>query len=388
MGRCRLCGRSSKTISSWLGVCRDCLLSRPRDALRLVWRKRRLWRVSLGLPPEPPRGPGGVTCKICVNECMIPEGGLGYCGVWRNRGGRLEPVGGRHGLVAYTYLDPLPTNCVATPVCPAATGRGYPEYTDTLGPEYGYYNHAVFMGGCPLDCAFCQNPEHKQMVAGGKPSRTKTIEELVEEALDPRVRCVCFFGGDPTPHAPLLVTAARRIIEEACRRGQRFKRICWETDGLAGPGLIKAMARVSLVSGGIVKIDWKAWTPSIYEALTGTPGEKAVERLRENTRILSVMARERSEPPLLVVSTLLVPGYVTPSEVHAIASYLATLDPTPPMVLLAFYPTHRMPDMPTTSRDHMEKAVEAARKAGVREVYVGNEWLLSDAYTCDWDRCG
>ncbi|WP_460124483.1 radical SAM protein [Stetteria hydrogenophila] len=394
MGRCAVCGRESRLVSSWLGVCAECLRRRPGEALERVRRVRRLWRSRLGLPGDPPRAGGsGARCALCVNECVIPDGGVGYCGVWRARGGRLEHVAGPGRILGFTYLDPLPTNCVATPVCPAATGRGYPEYTDTEGPEYGYYNLAVFLGGCPLDCAFCQNWEHKLMVARARPPSLEgvpstavprrtvmTVEELVEEALDPRVRCVCYFGGDPTPQAGILVAASRRILREARRRGQAFKRICWETDGLAHPRLMREMARVSLESGGVVKIDWKAWTPSIYEALTGVDGWRAVERLKANTRLVAEMGRERGDPPLLVVSTLLVPGYVGPGEVYRIASYLASIDPGIPMVLLAFHPDHRMPDLPTTSVDHAEKALEAARRAGLREVYLGNEWLLKPSY--------
>jgi len=388
MGRCVLCGRRHRLVSSWLGVCARCLRERPEEALGVVRARRRRWRLDHGLPPEPPRD-GGVPCRLCVNECRIPVGGRGYCGVWVNRGGRLEPLAGHGRLIGFTYLDPLPTNCVATPVCPAATSRGYPRYTDTPGPEYGYYNLAVFMGGCPLDCAFCQNPEHKSMVAWGRVGgrHVMTIDGLVREALNPRVRCVCYFGGDPTPQAPMLVAASRRILEEARARGQAFKRICWETDGLENPAVMREMARVSLESGGIVKIDWKAWTPSIYEALTGVDGAKAIGRLKENTRIAAELAGKRPDPPLLVVSVLLVPGYVGPSEVYGIASYLAQLDPKPPMVLLAFHPDHRMPDLPTTSRDHALKALEAARSAGIDEVYLGNEWLLRENYRVEdwWD---
>ncbi len=402
MGKCRVCGRESRLVSSWLGVCAECLRKRSGEALGRVRRVRRLWRARLGLPGDPPRASGkAAQCKLCVNECVIPDGGSGYCGVWRGKNGRLEHVAGPGGLLGFTYLDPLPTNCVATPVCPAATGRGYPGYTDTRGPEYGYYNLAVFMGGCPLDCAFCQNWEHKLMVAGGSPAGlegipptkaqywrgTMSVDQLVWEALDDRVRCVCYFGGDPTPQAGILVAASRRMVRESREMGQRFKRICWETDGLANPRLMREMARVSLESGGIVKIDWKAWTPAIYEALTGVDGVKALERLRENARIVAEMGRERRDPPLLVVSTLLVPGYVGPGEVYRIARYLASLDPGIPMVLLAFHPDHRMPDLPTTSADHAEKALEAAYKAGLREVYLGNEWLLRPHYNVEpwWD---
>ncbi len=382
MGRCVLCGRQGPTVSSALGVCRNCLLEKPSEALAVARRAHEEWRRLHGLPATPPRSPGGTPCRICVNECVIPRGGRGYCGVWVNRGGRLEPVAGRGRLAVYTYLDPLPTNCVATPVCPAATSEGYPVYTRTRGPEYGFYNLAVFLAGCPLDCLFCQNWEHKTLVSRGavEPRYVMSVEELVERAMDPRVTCICYFGGDPTPHAPLLIEASRRILEEARKRGQWPKRICWETDGLAHPSIVKAMARLSLESGGIVKIDWKAWTPSVYEALTGVDGERAVERLKTNTRIVAGMAGERPSPPLLVVSVLLVPGYVTPEEVEKIAGYVAGIDPGTPMVLLAFHPDHRMKDLPPTSKRHAVEALRAARRAGLKRVFLGNEWLLGDYY--------
>ncbi len=402
MGKCRLCGRESRLVPSWLGVCAECLRRRPSEALTRVRRARGFWRTRLGLPGETPRTRGRtVKCRICVNECSVPEGGVGYCGVWRVRNGRLEHVAGPGMVVGFTYLDPLPTNCVSTPVCPAATERGFPVYTDTKGPEHGYYNLAVFMGGCPLDCAFCQNWEHKLMVADKLPEglsgfpetklgywkRVMSLEDLVDEALNDSVRCVCYFGGDPTPQAGILVAASRRVLRKARESGQAFKRICWETDGLVNSRIMREMARVSLESGGIVKVDWKAWTPSIYEALTGVEGERGLARLRGNVRLVAEMGRERRDPPLLVVSTLLVPGYVGPGEVYRIARYLASIDPSIPMVLLAFHPDHRMPDLPTTSVDHAEKALKAAYRAGLREVYLGNEWLLRPHYKVEpwWD---
>ena len=399
MARCRLCGRESKLVSSWLGVCSHCLREKPGEALELVRRTRRKWRLRLGLTPQPPKDTLAkkVKCQICVNECEIPEGGSGYCGIWRVKDGKLQHIAGSGKLLGFTYLDPLPTNCVSTPVCPAATSRGYPDYTDTMGPEYGYYNLAVFMGGCPLDCAFCQNWEHKLMVLEdevGVPQdiststvkswrRTMDVNQLVQESLDEKVRCVCYFGGDPTPQAGLLVAASKRIVRLARYSGQRFKRICWETDGLVNPVIMREMAKLSLETGGIVKIDWKAWSPSIYEALTGVDGERAVERLKLNARIVARLGTRRRDPPLLVVSILLVPGYVGPGEVYNIASYLASLDKNIPLVLLAFHPDYKMLDLPTTSIHHAEKAVEAARKAGIDEVYLGNKWLLRHNYVVE-----
>jgi pyruvate formate lyase activating enzyme len=202
---------------------------------------------------------------------------------------------------------------------------------------------------------------------------------LVRVALHGRVPCVCYFGGDPGPHVVYALRASRRIVKETRRMGI-VKRICWETNGLVNEAIMREMARVSLVSGGIVKIDWKAWSPPVYQALTEVDSWKAVERVRRNVKIITETARERREIPLLVISTLLVPGYVDAEEVHHIAEYIATLDAETPLVLLAFHPTHLLQDLPPTSRRHAQEAIKAAREAGLRRVYVGNEWLLKDYY--------
>ncbi len=355
---CPYCGRPASVS---VGACYECV---KKGKLEYAMETHRRIRLNLGLPPSPPRG--GLRCSTCINECEIPRGGVGYCGIWRNEG-HLKA-----SLKYYAYLDPLPTNCVATPVCPAATERGFPTFTDTVGPEYGYFNLAVFAYGCTLDCLFCQNWEHKTKLFEVKEGNE---EELIRMALDEEVRCICFFGGDPTPQALHFIRISREIL----RRKVGIKRICWETNGLANERIIRLMADLSLKSGGIVKIDWKAWNPRVYQALTGVDGEKALRALKRNTRIVAEMGKEREEPPLLVVSVLLVPLYVTLEEVEGIAKYVASLPSNVPMVLLAFYPSWFLRDLPTTSRKHMEEAIKVAKEAGVREVYPANEWLLSDA---------
>ncbi|WP_238565068.1 radical SAM protein [Thermococcus litoralis] len=301
-----------------------------------------------------------------MNECKIPEGSSGYCGIMWNRKGKLVPITGSFDKAyLHWYLDPHPTNCVARPVCPEKEHRGF-------------YNLAVFFAGCNLDCLFCQNIEHKYMIKNGSIDPFEGVvmssKELADIAMRSRVSCVCYFGGDPTPHSPYAIKASREILKRAEKVGA-IKRICWETNGLENPNIMREMARISLESGGIVKIDWKAYSPSIYEALTGVNGRKALQRIKENIRIIVAMD-ERKEPPLLVVSTLVVPHYIDGKEVGGISRYLAQLNPDIPYVLLAFAPQHLMHDVPTTSKRQMERAYTIARREGLKRVFIGNLWLL------------
>ena len=361
MGRCLICGKSSPFISDSLGACLDCI--RRGEALDLVKIRRAVWRKDMGLPPSLPDR--GIRCNLCSNQCRIAD--RGFCGVIERRGNKLEPVTGSWRVaIGYYYLDPLPTNCVANKVCPASTCRGFPEYTKVCGPEVGYYNLAVFYGACNLDCFFCQNMEHKRMAVRGGP--LMTVEELVKEALRPEVTCICYFGGDPAPWSPHSLAVAREVLSK------KRVRVCWETNGLENTRIFRKMMEVAVKSGGLVKVDLKAWNPLVYEALTGVRGpERALKNLKEGAKWFKV----RSDPPPLVVSTLLVPGYVDCDEVKAIAEYLSSLDERIPYVLLAFYPHFMANDLPSTPK---KMALDCLReiKPLLNEVYLENAWLLSD----------
>ncbi|QOR95113.1 radical SAM protein [Thermosphaera chiliense] len=381
MGSCKLCGRASPVISSVIGVCAECLRSRGGEALSIAREAHAKYRAGLGLPVTPPRAEEGVRCSICVNNCVIPESGKGFCGIWVSEKGLLKTVAGVDASIGYYYFDPLPTNCVATPVCPAATGKGYPKYAVNPRVEHGFYNLAVFFAGCSLDCLFCQNWEHKDMVA--EPESRKrpvfNVDELLRAGLNSKVTCVCFFGGDPGPHVVFALKFSRQLLKEA-RERSFVKRICWETNGLVHPSLFKEMVKLSLESGGIVKVDWKAWNPWIYEALTGVDGVKALEYLKTNVKTALEVWNERREIPILVVSMLLVPGYVDEVEVANVAEYVSSLNPETPLILLAFHPNHLLRDLPPTSTRHAMKAYEEAVNKGLKNVYVGNEWLLGNYY--------
>ena len=99
-----------------------------------------------------------------------------------------------------------------------------------------------------------------------------------------------------------------------------------------------------------------------------------------NFKVLSELVPQRPDPPFLIASTLLVPGYVDEQEVEAIARYISGLNPEIPYSLLGFYPRFYVNDLPATSRSHALRCQEIARKAGLRRVHIGNLHLLGEDY--------
>ena len=368
MGTCRYCDRSGKTISDVIGFCADCIRGHFSGLWPQIAEVHAKSRKAYGLPTQPPRGPGNIPCSLCVNECRIPEGGSGFCGLRHVRDAKLR--GGRpHEGNCSFYYDPLPTNCVAAFVCPAGTGSGHPRYAYAQGPEYGYKNLAVFYHACSFNCLFCQNYHFKEQTFA--PGRLHARD--LAAAADESTSCICYFGGDPGPQVLHALKASKLALR---KNRDRILRICWETNGAIGQPYLDMMAEVSLQSGGCIKFDLKAWDEGLHKALCGVTNKKTLD----NFKHLSTWTPQRPDPPFLIASTLLVPGYVDEQEVDAIARYIGSLNPDIPYSLLAFYPRFYLKDLPTTSRRHAVRCQEVARRAGIRRTHIGNIHMLGDEY--------
>ena len=158
---------------------------------------------------------------------------------------------------------------------------------------------------------------------------------------------------------------------------ERGVAVCWETNGTARASLMDQAFDLALTSGGCVKIDLNAVDETVHYALTGAENGQTLE----NVARLAIRFDERPDPPPLVVSTLLVPGYVTAGEVGRVARFLAEHDPRVPYVLLGFSPHFLFPDLPRTSLAHAEAVEAGAREAGLERIRVGNRHLLSRSHT-------
>lgn len=363
---CAVCGNEFRRLGRSIHVCPECIRDRPQDCAAWIERIHALSREGYQLPLHPPRSPLGDACSLCVHQCRMNPGEKGYCGVRDGSAESLLVDGHASGYLSY-YYDPLPTNCVADWVCAGGTGAGYPTFAHDRGPEAGFLNLAVFFEACNFNCLFCQNWTHKE--AHLRRRQRTSVRSLVQ-AVNAQTSCICFFGGDPVPQLPY----ALRVAEQArkSRRGE-ILRICWETNGSMQPELLRSMSRQSLESGGCVKVDLKAWDPHIHRALTGCDNQQVFENFAQLAEWIPL----RPDPPFLIASTVLIPGYVEADEITHIARFIARLNPDIPYSLLAFAPEFHLQDFPTTSSAQAEACFKAARQAGLNRVRIGNQHLLS-----------
>lgn len=363
--RCGVCGSEIDGLGSGVGICAQCIVQDWDKAYPLLDAVHRKSRQRFQLPEDVPRARIGAECNLCHHRCRMEPGQQGYCAV---RSGDMESLRRDGRLVAFVsyYHDPLPTNCVADWVCAGGTGAGFPHYSMARGPEVGCYNLAVFFEACNFNCLYCQNWTFKRTA-----TREKSWMDVAEmiPAVTERTTCICFFGGDPVPQLPFALRFSREARKS---RSGKILRVCWETNGSMHPSWLRPMVQLSLETGGCVKVDLKAWDPHIHWALCGCDNRQVLENFAK----LAQWVPLRPEPPLLIASTLLVPGYVGETEVSRIARFIAKLSPDIPYALLGFAPQFVLNDFPTTSREEAEKCLEAARRAGLRRVRLANRRLL------------
>lgn len=347
---CSLCGSTGPPVAAVLGLCAPCLHRHFASVQQQLIAVHAASRRHFRLPHVPPRHPDGVRCSLCANECCIGEGERGFCGLRTVQNGRLVHLAGtpQKGLLHW-YRDPLPTNCVADWVC---EGSKHP----------GYHNLAVFYGSCTFNCLFCQNWHYREM----SPDKNGTISAAeLAAAANPRTFCVCYFGGDPSSQMPHALASSKLLAQKGVR-------ICWETNGSMHPQFLDIALEYSLQTGGCIKFDLKAFDEEVHLALTGVSNRRTLENFARAAQRFS----ERPQPPLVIASTLLVPGYVDAEQVAKIARFIAGFSRQIPYALLAFAPHFYMGDLPCTSSRHARQAEEAARAAGLVNVRIGNRHLL------------
>jgi pyruvate formate lyase activating enzyme len=347
MEDCVLCGK--ETASATLHVCVDCIRSGREDARDYAVAAHKQIRARYGLPVEPPKSDGGIPCNLCSNECLMAKGELSYCGLKENVNGQLKSLIPDDHALLYAYIDPLPTNCCAAWFCLGSS-------------QYGKVNIAVFFYSCNFDCIFCQNASHKDFGMIKPVSVNEFVSRVKQRG---NAYCVCYFGGSPEPQLPFALRASEAILAD------KNLRICWEWNGCGNRNMVRRAAELSFKSGGIVKFDLKAFDPNLSRALSGVPNERAYE----NFELIAAELFERSAPPVLTATTLLVPFYVDEKEVDHIASFIANINPDIPYSLLVFHPDFYMRDMPITPREQVHQCYEAAKRH-LKNVNIGNKQLL------------
>ncbi len=274
---------------------------------------------------------GRAVCTLCPHRCALEEGQRGRCRARENRGGAV--VCANYGRVTALALDPV-------------------EKKPLRRFRPGQAVLSVGSYGCNLSCPFCQNAE---IAAAGEevPTRYLSPAELAQQAqaLIPRGNLgVAYTYNEPLVGYEYVLDCAKEV------RARGMENV------LVSNGCISAERFAALLPWiDAANIDLKGFHQAWYGRLGGD-----LETVKGN------IALAVDSPCHLEVTTLIVPGENDgETEMEALSSWLAGLNPDIPLHVSRFYPRHRMADRIPTPTAAVYRLAEVARQR-LRYVYTGN----------------
>jgi pyruvate formate lyase activating enzyme len=270
-------------------------------------------------------------CPVCPHHCALEEGMRGLCRARVARGG--EVVCANYGILSALALDPIEKKPLA---------RFHPG------------SRILSMGsfGCNFKCGFCQNHDIAQSDGMDLPLRKDTPEQLVQSAL--ALRQQGNIGLAYTYNEPLVgYEFVRDCAKLAHERG--LLNVVVTNGYICEEPLIKLLPYIDAMN-----IDLKAFSERFYHSIGGD-----LETVRNSIALSAQHCH-------VEVTTLVIPGENdAEEEMHALAAWLAFVNPEIPLHISRFFPRHKMRDKSPTPVQTVYRLAQIAREH-VSYVYTGN----------------
>ena len=282
-----------------------------------------------------------IRCLACSHYCLIPEEKAGICGVRLNENGKPK-------LLLWDKLTDV-----------------YPDRIEKK-PFFHFLpgTRALSIGslGCNFACRFCQNWSRSQTP---KRLEKKQLDQLVSRTtknylpqnivdLAQELNCptIAYTYNEPT----VFVEYALETMILAKKAG--LKNV-WVSNGFMSKEVFLAIRKYL----DAINIDLKSFSPDFYQRLCSGRLEPVLENIKRFWR----------GGIWVEVTTLVIPEENdSPEELKKIADFLVEISPDIPWHITAFHPDYRMLDKPPTAKGKLVQAWQIGKKAGLRNVYLGN----------------
>ncbi len=289
-----------------------------------------------------------VKCHLSPRNCVIKEGGSGFCKVRVNRGGRL---------VTLNY------------------GKGVHHTEETIETEavfhYAPGERILSMGniGCMLNCGYCHNWKTSQArYVSDKDIHYYTPEQVIDIALRHGIKMLSWTYNDPVVWHEFILDTAKL----AQRVG--IKNLYKSAFYISPEGVSELLPYIDIFSISIKAID-----PEYYRKITTGTMQPVLDATKQVYK-----AGKHVE-----VSTLMVTDISDDEEsARKITNWVLTeLDETVPMHFVRFHPDYKMINTIRTPIHRLKRAKEVALEMGAQHVYIGNVYDPEAANT-KCNKCG
>ncbi len=275
---------------------------------------------------------GWIRCKLCPRECVVPDGGRGYCEVRENRGGTYYTL--TYGNPCAVHIDPIEK-------------KPFFHYLP------GTTAFSIATAGCNLDCKFCQNWQISQARPEELVNYRLTPEDVVELARESGTKSIAYTYSEPTIFYEYMLDCARLAHEKGLRN-------VYHSNGFINEEPLRELSKYL----DAANIDLKGFTEDYYATMSSGS-------LAPVLRTLKVLKEEGVH---LEITTLVIPGQNDdPATIGAMCEWIVgNLGPDVPLHFSRFHPQHKLQNVPPTPVETLEMARNIALEKGLKYVYIGN----------------
>lgn len=243
--------------------------------------------------------------------------------------------------------------------------------------------------GCNFKCSFCQNWSISQAVMNMETALknkeceiedlVNTIHEsspyqqylspqaIVDQAIQKKCGSIAFTYNEPSIWGEYAHDIAKLAV-------QHNLKCVYVSNGYMTEEHLKYIKPYVHA----LNLDLKAWNPKFYRKLCAAN----VEWVKNSIRKCVEMGF------WLEVTTLIIPEENdSDEELASIAEFLFNLSPIIPWHISAFHPDFEVQDKECTPTQTLERAYNIGKKAGLKNIYVGNALLDGKEDTC-CNNCG
>ncbi|MBU2523493.1 MAG: AmmeMemoRadiSam system radical SAM enzyme [Nanoarchaeota archaeon] len=269
-------------------------------------------------------------CRLCPRFCILKENELGKCKVRKNMGGILYSLSYEQPVAM--HIDPIEKK---------------PLYHFLPGTT----SFSIGMAGCNLCCTFCQNWEISQKGPEEIPVPNVRSKEIIKEALKNDCPSISYTYSEP------LISYEYVLECSKLARKNKMKNVI-VSNGFTNPEPLKKI--IPFIDA--VNIDVKG-DDKFYREITGAWLEPVLESLK----------LYKKNGVWIEVTNLLIPGKNdSQKQIKWLVDWIAkNLGKDTPVHFSAFWPTHKLQDVPSTTLKTLKKAREIGMKK-LNYVYTGN----------------
>lgn len=209
-----------------------------------------------------------------------------------------------------------------------------------------------------LGCSLCVLAGRRSLYCPQKLEPDQIV--LSPQGFGPARNIIALTGGDLACQPEFYIEATERI--KSLKEGLL---VLFETNGYGlTPENLDLLAEAGLDA---FWLDIKAYDREVHRRLTGA----------HNDWVLKLPAEILKRGFVLEVLSLYIPGWVETDQLREIAGLLAGVDPDIPFTILAFFPEYRLRDVSPPNLDQMLEAYDAAKKAGLKNIRLGNTGVFA-----------